>query len=208
MTRYTLLTILIAAAAGCTPTYRVHVNTFSQLKEPLSRGTAIYVSADPNSRNPILAEHIAAKLRAALQGQGYTAAEKASGAAYMLTFRAGMNPGEFLDYIPAARPYGAFGYYGGFYRPWGFGYTYVPYIETVYNNWLGTRLYPLGENADRTRPVWIGEAVVGTDKPDLRTAVDYLLAGIMEYFGTDSGTWRTMRLKPNDPRVMGLAGTP
>jgi hypothetical protein len=208
MTRYPLITILIAAA-GCTPTYRVHVNTFSQLKEPLSRGTAIYVAADPNSRNPILAEHIAAKLRAALRGEGYTAAEKAAGAAYMMTFRAGMDSSRYLDYVPVSRPYGGFGYYGWYYRPWGFGYTtYVPYIETIYTNWLDTRLYPLGENANRTRPVWIGEAIVGTDEPDLRAAVNYLLVGIMEYFGTDTRTWRTMRLKPNDPRVVGLAETP
>jgi hypothetical protein len=211
MTRYLLMLVAVAAAvAGCTPTYRVQVNTFSQLKEPLGPGTSIYVSADPNSRNPILAERITAKLRSALRAHGYTAAEKAEGAAYMMTFYAGMNPAEVLDYIPIARPYGAFGFYGGgHYQPWGFGYTtFVPYIDTVYAHWLEVRLYGLGPNTPgRTHPIWIGETIVGTDEPDIRTAVNYLIVGLMEYFGTNIETWATVRLKPNDPRVLGLAET-
>jgi hypothetical protein len=227
MNRYMLTVILVAAAAGCTPTYRVHVNTFSQFPEPLSHSHAIYVAADPNSRNPILATHIATKMRNALQEQGYAIAEKPSGAAYMLTFRTGMDSAHVVNYLPVSPPYGGLGYYGRFgycgrfgsypgcgYGPWGWGWglgyaTYVPYIETVYTNWLDTQLYPLHQNAASIpQPVWIGEAVVGTDEPDLRKAVNYLLAGVMEYFATDTRAWRTVRLKGNDPRVAELAATP
>jgi hypothetical protein len=209
MTRRTLTLLLVAAgAAGCTPTYRVHVNTFSQFKEPFSPGASIYVATDPNSRNPILAQRIAAKIRSMVEDLGYTAADKAEGAQYRLTFRAGVNTSSYLDYMPVYRPFG--GYYGayGFRRGYGFGYgysVYEPYVETVYGNWLEMRLYGPGSISKERPPVWIGEAVVGMDEPETRRAVDYLLVGLMEYFGADTRRWVTMTLKENDPRVEGLA---
>jgi hypothetical protein len=211
MTRSTLLLVLGAACgAGCTPTYTVHVNTFSEIKEPLSRTTPIYVSIDPNSRNPILADVIAAKTRALLEERGYTPTGKAEGAGYALTFRAGVNPTTVLDYAPVYRPYGGFygfyGFYGGYY-PFGYGYTaYVPYIETVYTHWLEMRLFTQEPNVkDKTRPIWIGEAVVGRSNADLRDSVNYLLIGLLDYFGMDTQRWVSIRLKQNDPRVEGLA---
>jgi hypothetical protein len=210
MTRYALILIIVAAcAAGCTPTYTVHVNTFSQIKEPLSPAASIYVATDPNSRNPILAERIAAKIRTLLQERGYTPVEKAEGARYALTFRAGVDSTRYLDYMPVSRPFGYYGY-GGFYRGFGYGYTtYVPYIETVYANWMEMRLYNQGENTkERPQPIWIGEGIVGTDEPDLRRAVNYLLLGLMQYFGADTERWVSIRIKANDPRVQALGETP
>ncbi len=208
MTRSTLLLLVVAACgAGCTPTYTVHVNTFSEIKEPLSQTTPIYVSVDPNSRNPILADVIAAKTRALLEERGYTLTEKAEGAGYRLTFRAGIDSTKVLDYAPVYRPYGGFyGFYGG-YHHFGYGYsTYVPYIETVYAHWLEMRLYSQGPNVkDKTRPIWIGEAVVGRGDAELRDSVNYLLLGLLDYFGADTQRWVSIRLKRDDPRVEGLA---
>ena len=209
MTRYLLLLALVAAAAaGCTPVYTVHVDTFSQLKGPLPAGTSIYVSADPNSRNPILAETIASKLRSLLQERGYTPAPKAEGAAYMLTFRAGIDSTRVLDYAPVARPYGFYGGFGGWHHGfgYGYGYSYVPYIETVYAHWLETRLYPQGENAGSPpQPVWIGNAVAGMNTPELRLTINFLLVGFIDFFATDTERWVHVRLREDDPRVQALA---
>jgi hypothetical protein len=210
MTKRMLILLLTAVgAAGCMPTYRVHVNAFAQFKEPLGHGAPIYVAVDPNSRNPILAQKIATKIRTMLQDQGYNAAEKAEGAQYTLTFRAGVNMMSYLDYLPVAQPFGGYyGVYGGFYRGYGFGYTtYLPYIETIYTHWMDVRLYP-GPGKDRTQPIWIGEAIVGMDEPESRRAVNYLLVGLMEYFGEDTEHWVTVTLKENDPRVLAVAGVP
>ncbi len=212
MTRHMRVLLLAAVAvAGCTPTYRVHVNTFSQLQEPLRKGNSIYVAVDPNSRNPILAQRIAAKMRAMLQDLGYAAAEKPENAQYTLTFRAGVDTANYLDYLPVSRPYGGYyGYYGGFYRGFGWGYTtYMPYIETIYAHWLDTRLYGQGDVIKgKAQPVWIGEAIVGMDDPDLRQAVNYLLVGLMEYFGADTQRWVAVKLKQDDPRVLAVAEAP
>jgi len=211
MTRSTLLLLLVGACgAGCTPTYTVHVNTFSEIKEPVSQTTPIYVSVDPNSRNPILADVIAAKTRALLEERGYTPAEKAEGAGYVLTFRAGIDSSRVLDYMPVYRPYGGFhGFYGG-YRHFGYGYsTYVPYVETVYAHWLEMRLFTQSPNVpDKTRPIWIGEAVVGRGDAELRESVNYLLIGLFPYFGGDTQRWVSLKLKKDDPRIEGLAMVP
>jgi hypothetical protein len=211
MTRHVLMLLTVAAcAAGCTPAYTVHINTFSEIKDSLSPTASIYVLSDPNSRNPILADAIAARARTLLQDREYTVADKAEDAAYRLTFRAGIDSTRVPDYMPVSRPFG--GFYGGFghgFRGMGYGYTtYVPYMETVYVHWLEVRLYPQGENAkDKARPIWIGEAVVGRSDAELRESINYLLAGLMEHFPADTRRWVTMRLKEDDPRVQGLAET-
>jgi hypothetical protein len=209
--RVWMLLIMVAGVAGCTPTYRVHVNTFSELKEPLTRGTAIYVAVDPNSPNPILAERMAAEIRTILQNLGYGAAEEPKAARYTLTFRTGVNSSSYVDYLPVARPFGGFyGRYGGFYRGFGFGYnSYVPYVETAYTHWLEERLYGQDDILKgKNQPLWIGEAAVGTDEPELRRAVNYLLVGLMDYLGTETEHWVTVKLKADDPRVLALAEGP
>jgi hypothetical protein len=211
MTKRVLMLLMAAAgAAGCTPTYRVHVNTFSQFKEPLNPGASINVAVDPNSRNPILAEKMASKTATMLQDLGYSAAEKTEAAPYTLTFRAGVDISDYLDYIPISRPFGGYyGFHGGFHRGYGFGYTtYAPYVETVYTHWLEMRLYGPGGAAKGKTPLWIGEAVVGMEDPEMREAVNYLLVGLMEYFGTDTGRWVSVAIKKDDPRVLALAEIP
>lgn len=212
MTRCMLMLLLMTGGvAGCTPAYRVHVNTFSQLKEPLSRGNSLYVALDPNSRNPILAEKIAAKMRTMLQDLGYRPTEKPEDAQYTLTFRAGVDTSNYLGYTPVSRAYGGYyGFHGGFHRGFGMGYTtYMPYIDTVYTHWLETRLYGQSDVIKgKAQPLWIGEAVVGADNPELRQAVNYLLLGLMDYFAADTQRWVTVTLKKDDPRVLAIAEAP
>jgi hypothetical protein len=210
MTKHGLMLLAVTAcAAGCTPVYSVHVNAFSEIKEPLSQATPIYVARDPASPNPILADAIAAKIRALLEERGYTATEKPEGAIYTLTFRAGIDYSRVMDYLPVARPYGGFyGFYGGGYHGFGYGYTtYVPYIETVYVHWMEMRLFAPGQSTtDRSRPIWIGEAVVGRSDAEMRESANYLVPGLMEFFAADTRRWVHVRLKENDPRVEGIAG--
>ena len=63
----TILVIAAAATAGCTPSYRVHVNTFADPNRPVTQGASIYIAEDPNAGNPILRRQIAAKINELLQ---------------------------------------------------------------------------------------------------------------------------------------------
>jgi len=205
MTRYALMLVVAAAGvAGCTPAYRVHVNTFIDLPGPVSKSAPIYVATDPNSRNPILSRQIESKIKTLLQGYGYDPVDKAEAAKYLLTFRAGVDSERVIDYTPVYRPFG--GFYGGFGGGWRYGYaTYTPYIETVYTHWLEMKLYAQDEAArERGEPVWIGEAVVGRNDPELREAVNYLLIACLEYLGVDTEEWVTMKIEKDDPRVLGI----
>ena len=63
---------------------------------------------------------------------------------------------------------------------------------------------------DAVRPpegktVWLGEATLGTDNPNFREAVNYLLAACIEYFGADTREWVTVAITEDDPRILGIA---
>lgn len=206
-----------ACATGCTPTYRVHVNAYSDLGGSLSETTPIHIAAEPNAANPILRRQIAAKICDLLEGAGYRTAEEAPAATYVLTFEMGIDSQRIVDYTPIYGPVGGY-YYGGHGRRfgWGFAYTsYVPYVDTVYTHWLKMRLYAAantGQQADvnevsppqEGKMVWLGEATLGTGSPETREAANYLLAACLEYFGADTREWITVAIQEDDPRILGI----
>ena len=65
------------------------------------------------------------------------------------------------------------------------------------------RLFQSGPDGQTV--VWVGEAMMSTDRADLRHTVDYLLIGCIEYLGVDTGRKVTMLIKNDDPRIMSLA---
>ncbi len=203
-----ILTVAVACLAGCTPSYRVHVNTFADPNRPVHQGASVHVVQDPNTGNPILRRQIASKISELLQGYGYAAAATSDRAGYLLTFEVGFNSNEVVEYTPIYRPFGGFyGGFGGRFHHGGFGYTtYVPYVDTVFVHWLRMKLYTKdGTVLNQANVVWLGEAMTGADTPELRQAVNYLLVGCMEHFPVDTGKWVKMTIKRNDPRVQGIA---
>jgi len=201
-----MLMAVALCATGCSPAYRVHVNSFSELGGPPDKTTPVFVATDPNARNPILRKQIEAKIRSLLQDDGYRPVETMAASSYVLTFRVGIDSERMIDYAPMYRPF--FGFHGGHFGGFGGGYTvYTPYIDTIYSDWLEMKLYgPQGQGAAERQVVWEGEAVTGTDQPDLRDAVNYLLVGCLEHFGADTGKWISMTIKKDDPRVQSIAG--
>jgi hypothetical protein len=219
MTRLAWILVAASAAlAGCTPSYRVHVNTYSELGGPLDRSAPIYIAVDPNSRNPILRRQIAAKIRDLLSGDGFNPVDTAEAATYTLTFEMGIDSERVLDYMPVSGPFGGYYGYGGHHGGFGMGLgysTYVPYIDTIYTHWLRMRLYAAKDTAQKPedseptrlserQTVWLGEALVGTESPEFREAVNYLLVGSIQYLGVDTKEWVTMTIKKDDPRIQGI----
>ena len=206
MIRYALILVAVTCAAGCRSGYRVHVNTFSELETPLSPTASIYVVADANAPNPILARQIESKITLLLRNHGYQPVSTADAADYLLTTQIGMDSEKFMDYSPVYRPFGGF-YHGGHFRGWELGYTtYVPYVDTVYRHWLRMKLLAGGADAAKEQVVWLGEATAGTDSPELREAVNYLLVGCVEYLGVDTREWVRMKIRRDDPRILSIAG--
>lgn len=197
-----VLTVAVLSAAGCTPGYRVHVNGYSELAEPLARDAAIYVATDPNSPNPIFERQIKTSANALLGLYEYKLAETPEAADYTLAFQVRMESETVAGYTPMY--HSQFGGYGRYSTGFRFGYTsYVPYFDTLYDQWLIARLFKSGPDGQTV--VWVGEAMMSTDQADLRQTVDYLLIGCIEYLGVDTGRKVTMLIKNDDPRIMSLA---
>lgn len=200
-----LLSISICVG-GCSTVYTVRVNGFSKLDEPIKDKASIYVTADPNSRNPIFDNEIKAKMESLLKERGYVPASDVEHSDYRLAFRTSLDSRRVSGYMPLYYPYVSFHdrYWGNYH----FGYTsYVPYIDTYYDHWLVMKVFASRPGAAQKdeQVVWIGEAMAGTSVADLRGVVDYLLVAGFEYFGEDTGRQIILRILPDDPRIIRIS---
>lgn len=202
--RIIILTLTGWIAAGCTPGYRVQVNGYTELSEPIARNATLCVAGDPNAPNPIFQRQIKENAETLLRGYGYTITETPAGADYQVNFRVGMKSETYMGYTPVYRPH--FGARGGYPNAFLFGYsTYTPYLDTYYDQWLILKLTKVdATGAAVGEPVWIGEAMLNTEQADLRETVDYLLIGCLEYIGVDTGRNVAVRIRKDDPRLLDL----
>ncbi|HCO93804.1 MAG TPA: hypothetical protein DIU00_07635 [Phycisphaerales bacterium] len=203
---YSILVIILICTAGCTTTYMVRVNGFSEIDEPIKDKASIYVTVDPNSQNPIFDNQIKAKIEMLLKSHGYVPAPDVEQADYRLAFRAGLDSQRVTGYTSLHRPF--MGFHNRFRGDYNFGYTtYVPYSETIYNQWLIMKVFSAGRTAasEAGQVVWIGEAMTGTGDADLRHVVNYLLVAGFEFFGVDTKRQMTLKISPEDPRITQLA---
>jgi len=197
-----LLTIPIYAA-GCTPTFTVHVNGFSELDQPIRDKASIYVTVDPNSRNPIFDKEIKAKIEMLLKSHGYIPAPNVEQADYRLAFHVGLDSRRVTGYTPVHRPF--IGFHDRYWGDYNFGYTrYVPYFETLYDQWLVMKVFGTGRDdaSEAGQVVWIGEVMTDTSIADLRRVVNYLLVAGFEYFGADTKRQMVLTISPDDPRII------
>jgi hypothetical protein len=202
------LALVALAAAGCSPSYRVEFNGYSELTEPISRQAPIHVATDPNAENLIFQRQIKAKAERLLQGEGYTLAESPEKATYEIVFRVGTTTQDVVDRRPTPEMRAGF-LYGGYSRGFGFGHTaYAPYYDTLYSQWLVLQLLRNDRQTQQKQLVWVGEATIRTDRPTLRQAVDYLLVACIEHLGADTRQQITVRIQGNDPRVLDIAAEP
>lgn len=202
MTKWaTILIGAVLAASGCTPSYRVHVNGYSELTEPIAPNARLFIAIDPNAANPIFDRQIKTSAETLLNGYGYRVADTAESADYLIRLQIGTKSETIMGYAPAYRPY--FGARGGYGDGLFFGYgTYTSYVDTVYDQWLILKLFET--EPDAKEPVWVGEATLNTEQAELRQTVDYLLIGCIEYLGVDTGRMVKVTIKQDDPRILSI----
>jgi hypothetical protein len=193
---------------GCTSSYTVHVNGFSELDRPIKEGAPIYVAVDPNSRNPIFDNEIKTKIEILLKSHGYSPTADAEQADCRLIFQVGLDSRSVYGYTPLYRPY--MGYHDRYWGGYHFGYTgYVPYVDTYYDQWLVLKVFaPETDAIKNEKVIWIGEAMISTDSADLRRIVDYLLIVGFEYFGEDTNRQIVVKISSDDPRIIKMTTLP
>lgn len=200
-----MLTVSICAT-GCTTSYTIRVNGFSELDRPIKEESSIYVVVDPNSQNPIFDKEIKARIEMLLESRGYVPALDVEKADYRLIFQVGLDSHGVRSYTPFYHPYS--GFYNRYWGNYDLGYTrYVPYFETFYDQWLVMKVFDTGpeDTSEDGKVVWIGEAMISTDAADLRQIVNYLLVASFEYFGKDTKRQMTLRIPPDDPRIIRIS---
>lgn len=193
---------LSICVSGCTSGYRVHVNGFSEIDQ-IRQKASVYVSVDPNSRNPIFDKEIKAKIEELLRWYEYVPTEDIEQADYRLSFEAGMDSYHASGFTPLYRPY--MGFHGEYWSGYHFGYTtYVPYYDTYYDQRLGIKVFARDSAAGSVeeKVVWVGEAMISTSGEDFRRTINYLLVGCFEYFGADTTRQRSLIITEKDPRII------
>jgi hypothetical protein len=204
-----LLGLAVLCATGCTPSYRVYVNAYSEIGTPPAKDVPIAVMSDPKAHNPVLSDQIKAKVERLLRNEGYNVAP-VDKATYRLSFQLGMRSGEVIGYVPYRESY--WGGYGGWHRGHGYGFGYTtmaPYVDTYFDQYLTMRLAQAqpGE-PNEGKVVWVGEAVLQTENADIRRTSDYLLVADLQEFGLDTRGQAVITIREDDPRIQDIATAP
>ena len=201
--QYLILISILICTTGCSTIYTVHVNGFSELDEPIIEKTSIYVTVDPNSQNPIFDNQIKARIEMLLKSHDYIPASSVESSDYRLAFQVGLDSHRVSGYVPLYRPH--IGFHDRYWGDYHFGYTsYMPYFDTSYDHRLVIKVFAPDHSSalETEQVVWIGEAMTGTSVADLRHVVNYLLVAGFEYFGVDTGKQMTLKIPPDDPRII------
>ncbi len=228
MKRFTIFLVIFImgfGVAGCAAaTYKMLVNGYTDPSVALiSPGASFFVIENKEAPNPLLEKEIKAKIVKLLEGQGYQIMpyEKAE---YYLLFAYGIGPGQNVtvvmpDYYPSEWIYppgmgfgvGA-GFGGGSYFIGGpfFSFGGPSYALTQYDRWLRLSVVDgkyYRDHQGQFRTVWVGEARSTGTSPDLRTVVNYLLTGLFQQFGKNTGKALPVELEAQDVRVQALTGS-
>jgi hypothetical protein len=204
-----LLGLAALCSAGCTTSYRVYVNAYSEVGTPPAKEVPIAVVSDPRAHNPVLGDQIKAKIERLLRNEGYNVAP-VDKAEYRLSFQLGMRTGEVVGYVPYREHY--WGGYGGWHRGYGYGFGYTtvtPYVDTYFDQWLTMRLAQARPgDPNEGKVVWVGEAVTQTEQGDIRRIVDYLLVADLQEFGLDTRGQAVITIREDDPRIQDIQTAP
>lgn len=200
---------------GCvTPIYQVQVNGYTDPSTPatLTPGATFFIMENQEAKNPLLEKEINLKIAKLLNKQGYQISTFEQ-ATYYLLFSYGLGPAQNVsvtvsDYYPYGLGYSV-GFGGG--RP--YPYFFVapfwasyPYAETIYDRWLLVNVVDGKTYRDKKKflTLWVGEARSTGTSADLRAAINYLLVGVFEQFGKNTGKAVPVDLNKEDSRVKGL----
>ena len=212
-----VLLILIIILQGCTTSYTVKVNGFLDPAKPLTMaaGTTIHVMDDNRTENPLLDKEVSNKLEKILKLKGYSISGL-EGSRYYALHGYGMGHERTVtSTLPVYQPGGTATVTKT--SPSGTSYstiqlpgstTYVPRTTTITDKWFSLKIIDGKDYRDsgKITDLWIGEASITGESPDLRYIMNYLLAGISESFGKNTEKELFINIREDDPRIKALSG--
>ena len=223
----TALTVATIAAnlTGCAA-HHVRINAYRShdLAFPVSSSQptpSIAVVAGSEPREPLLEAEVARKVGWLVRNLGYRAGDEAT-ADFVLTVWVSIDNGEtetVLDTNYASPHYGGSYVYthggrwtglssGGGRRTNQLSYSYTYFTRscwlTLYDRamWQDASDQEVGEAA-----IWTCTSVSRGTSSDLRSMINFLLAGAFDHFGDDTGRELRIGFNRNDPHVAKIAAT-
>jgi hypothetical protein len=207
-----ILFLLLILLQGCVSSYPVKVSCFLDPGKPLimTPGTTIHVVDDKESKNPLLDKEVKGKLEDMLKLKGYSISQFDGPHYYVLHGYGRGHERTVTHTMPIYQPGGTAivtksGRSGTSYSTIQLpGSTiYVPYTTAVTDKWLSLKIVDGKDYMDsgKTTEIWIGEASVTGESPDLRDMLNYLIIGIFEHFGENTGKELTVNIREDDPRI-------
>ncbi len=211
-----IIFLLLVLLYGCT-SYTVKVDGFRNPDKPLmtAAGTTIHVVEDKEAKNPLLDKEVVRKLENMLKLKGYAISQFDSPVYYVLHGYGIGHERTITRMMPAYQPGGTAtvtktGAKGTSYSTIQLPgtTTYVPHTTSVSDKWFSLKIVDGKDYRDSgaTTDIWIGEAVVTGESKDLRDMINYLIVGIFDHFGENTGKRISVDIKEDDPRVKTLSG--
>ncbi|MFZ2448620.1 MAG: DUF4136 domain-containing protein [Syntrophobacteraceae bacterium] len=174
--------------SGCS-SVRMSVTGYRNQTGALSPGQSVYVATNPGAENPLLEREVAQKISSALQAKGYRLASLEE-ADLILAFGYGRGLGKVdsvtfgggIEIIPITNPYTGVIEYKNIEKP-GHTEVYQNYMRSLSIKVLDAGKLRLGKQ----EPIWTCDVVSEGRSNDLRSTLNYLIAGAFQYFGQDTG---------------------
>jgi hypothetical protein len=214
-----LIAMAVGLCGGCA-TLRVRVNAYRSADLPFpsaeaksSATVAVVVGSEPEE--PLLEAEVGRKVESLVRAAGFQIGEVES-ADYLLTAWVSLNEGvtETMWDIRADQArygstlvYSGGGYWSGVSLTVPANVYETPYEYAYYSRFLGLTLYDRArwaaadDVAKGRAAVWTCTATSVGSSSDIRTLVNYLLAGAFDRFGVDTYREITFKFKKDDPQV-------
>jgi hypothetical protein len=209
--------LLMAAAlllSGCAAP-RVHLGITGYANPKYTSGPAggsLFILKNKNPANVLLDQEVARKLEKIMAKQGYEIVGRET-AGFIMTYSFGLESGpnvtRYTPYYEPGETYSRFRGYDKHGRPIYEtyrlpGYThYEPYQEQTHRRWLKVRVVDakLMRQEDKKEVIWAGDAESFGSSRDLRSVLNYLIAGVMKQLWVDTGRALEFYLPQDDPGV-------
>lgn len=203
--------------SGCATTYRVKFNGYldiTQTNTPIPPGSSFFVISEKNVKNPIFENEIKSKIEGLLKQRGFNIGSFEN-ADFFIDFVYSMSAGRVVTEIAPVYHSGGVGTVRTFsssgrtsisYIDYPGYTTYYPHKYTVYTSTLVMDVLDAGiyRASKGKKNIWIGEASNCSEYPDIREAINYLLAASFGYFGQDTHASVTTNISRDDPRMKEL----
>lgn len=211
-----MLFFLLIFLQGCASSYVVKVNGFLDTAKPMKigPGATINVVEDKEAKNSLLDKEVAEKLENILKLKGY-AMSQIDRPSYYILYGYGIGHEKTVTRtMPVYQPGGTATVTKT--GPAGTSYstiqlpgstTYVPYTTAVTDKWLSLKIIDGKDYRDsgKTKDIWIGEASVTGETSDLRNMLNYLIVGIFNHFGENTGKELFVIIREDDPMIKKLS---